>query len=140
MEIEGFRIGCFHPVAQFGERLEEGGTKSHLLLPPFVDSARQSLQAGNLGLMFACPFREGVGIKLVDVLADLRLAKLLFLGVGRLADHFRDEGNRAGDLELIERQALRIEIVDRQFTIGMNQDRSAAQALGELLVGKSLPR
>ena len=44
--------------------------------------------------MLAGPFREGVGIELVDVLADLRLAKLLLLGVGRLADHFRDQEQR----------------------------------------------
>ena len=31
VEIEGFRIGRFHPVAQFGERLKEGGTEPHLV-------------------------------------------------------------------------------------------------------------
>ena len=136
VEIEGFGVGRLHPVAQFRERFKEGGTKPHLFLPPFVDGARQPLQAGNPGLMLARPFRERVGIKLVDVLADLGLAKLLLLGVGRLADHFRDEGNGAGDLKLIERKPLRIEVIDGQFAIGMNQDRPAAQTLGELLVGK----
>jgi hypothetical protein len=64
VEIEGFGVGRFHAVAQFGKGFEEGGTKAHLFSPPFVDGTRQSLQAGNPAGMFARPLRERVGVKI----------------------------------------------------------------------------
>ena len=140
IKLERLGVRRFHSVAQFGEGFEEGGAESHFLLPPFVDGAREPLQAGNPGLMFAGPFVKCVGVELMHVLADLGLAQLLLFGIGRLANHFRDEGHRTGDLELIERQALRIEIIEGQFAIGMNQNRRAAQTLGEFFVGKPPPQ
>jgi len=118
MKFEGFRVSRFHPVAQFGECFKEGRAKDHLLLTPFMDGARQPLQAGNPVLMFARPFRKRVGVELVNVLADLSLAKLLLLGVGRFSNHLGYQRNGGGNLQLVERQTLRIEVIDGQFPIG----------------------
>jgi hypothetical protein len=71
----------------------------------FTDTTRVQNGQGGLSSILQ-------GIKLVDVLPDLRLAELLFFRVRGLTNHFGDQGDSAGDLELVERQPLRIEVID----------------------------
>ena len=58
--------------------------------------------------------------------------------VGRLPRHLGNECGGCGDLQVGQRSALRIEIVEGQVAVGLDHDGSAAQCLRPDTVGKPL--
>ena len=88
-------------------------------------------------VMFFLPILERILVKQIQVFGDLRLPEHLLVLLTRCADHARDERGRGGKMVGRERQPFRVEIIDGQVTIGMDDDgpRTGFNSLGVNAVG-----
>ena len=70
------------------------------------------------------PFFEDIFVEQHDVFRDLRFARELLVFVAADAGDLGDERHRGREMFGRERQSMRVEIVDRQVAIRLNDDRS----------------
>ena len=84
------------------------------------------------------PLLECVLVELVDVLGEKSLTDLLGFLVRRFSDHPGNECHRRRKLQLSQRKAARVEIVDRKVTVRMEDNRPFTEGTGERLIGKPL--
>ena len=70
------------------------------------------------------PVLERILVEQVQVLGDLRLSEHLFVLLGTKPNHPGDQGGCRRQMIRGERQTLRVQVVDRQVPVGMDDDRT----------------
>src|SRR6266487_4873241 len=70
----------------------------------------------------SAPFLEYVAVKQHEVFRDLCFARQLFVFVYAHASNFCDKSHGGGEMLRRERQAVRVQIVNRQVAIRLNND------------------
>ena len=89
----GFRLGWVHgsPIAEIGEGFEAGRSGRHPLGPKLLECQRVPGDDEQLVVPFLLPVLEGILVKQIQILGDLRLAEHLFVLLGARANHPGDE-------------------------------------------------
>src|SRR5436309_10854680 len=70
----------------------------------------------------SAPFLEYVAVKQHEVFRDLCFARQLFVFVYADAGNFGDKSHRRREMFGRQRHAVRVQIVNRQIAIGLNDD------------------
>ena len=78
-----------------------------------------------LVVTFLLPVLKRILVKQVEIFGDLRLAEHLFVLLRRCANHPRDERGRGGQMIRRERQTFRVEVIDGQVAVRVNDDGRA---------------
>ena len=123
-------------VAQVHERLQRRDSAE--LDAPAVDGAREPAHVLRLGRVTPRPIGKRVPVELVQVLRELRLPQREFLRVVGLTHHPREERHGGGEVQLGERQALGVEVVEGERRVRVDHNGRFAHRFGEALVGKTL--
>ena len=79
----------------------------------------------------------GIAIELVQVLGKLRLPERQPLTRFGFADHARQQRDRRCEMKLGERKPARVEIVEGERGVRVDDDGALAHPFGEPLIGKS---
>ena len=87
---------------------------------------------------FLLPVLKRILIKQIQILGDLRLSEHLLVLLRRAANHPRDECRGGGKMVGRQRQTFRVQIINGQVAVGMNDDgaRTGFDGLGIDAVGQ----
>jgi hypothetical protein len=77
---------------------------------------------------FFLPVLKRILVKQIQVFGNLRLPEHLLVLLRRCANHARDEGGRGGQMIGRQRQPFRVEVIDGEVAIGMNDDGARASS------------
>ena len=68
------------------------------------------------------PFLKPVGVELFDVLGDLGESQASPVFIGGMPRHFRHQRGGGGDLQVGQRRALRVEVIQGQVAVRLNDN------------------
>ena len=110
------------PVPEVGEGFEGGRAGRHLLGAELLQRQRVPGDVEQLVVPFLLPVLKRILVKQIEVLGDLRLPEHLFVLLRARADHPRHERGRGGQMVGRQRQSLRVEVIDGQVAVRMDDD------------------
>ncbi len=131
------RVGCF-PVAEVRKSFEGRRAGRHFFGAKILQRHRVPGDVEQLVVALLLPVLERILVKQVQIFGDLRLPEHLFVLLTRSANHPRHQRGCRRQMVGREGQSLRVEIIDGQVAVGMNDDgpRAFLDRRGVDAVGK----
>ena len=119
------RVRC-PPVTEIGEGFQGRCAGRHFLSPKFLQRHCVPGDGEQLIVTLLLPVLKRILVKQVQVFGDLRLPEHLLVLLRTRADHPRHERGRGRQMVGRQRQAFRVEIIDGQVAVGMDDDGTRA--------------